>query len=139
MNKRRVALNGYGVIGRRVADAVALQEDMELVGVSDIVSDYRIRMAEQRGYAIYASVPDKAGEMRNAGINVRGTLDDLLKQVEVVIDCTPKGIDAKNKPKYDAAGVKSIGARRIDERLLGEMWTGLPGSENSVLSAFRAS
>ena len=26
----RVAVNGYGVIGRRVADAVALQDDMQL-------------------------------------------------------------------------------------------------------------
>ena len=30
----RVAVNGYGVIGKRVADAVALQEDMSLVGVA---------------------------------------------------------------------------------------------------------
>lgn len=30
MNKVRVAVNGYGVIGKRVADAVALQEDMAL-------------------------------------------------------------------------------------------------------------
>jgi glyceraldehyde-3-phosphate dehydrogenase/erythrose-4-phosphate dehydrogenase len=36
MNKIRVAVNGYGVIGRRVADAVTLQEDMEVAGVADI-------------------------------------------------------------------------------------------------------
>lgn len=29
--KARVAINGYGVIGKRVADAVAAQDDMELV------------------------------------------------------------------------------------------------------------
>lgn len=27
--KVRVAVNGYGVIGKRIADAVAVQEDME--------------------------------------------------------------------------------------------------------------
>ena len=43
--KVHVAINGYGVIGKRVADAVALQDDMELVGVSDVVHDYRIRVA----------------------------------------------------------------------------------------------
>jgi glyceraldehyde-3-phosphate dehydrogenase (NAD(P)) len=32
--KFRVALNGYGVIGRRVADAVQLQKDMELTQTS---------------------------------------------------------------------------------------------------------
>jgi glyceraldehyde-3-phosphate dehydrogenase (NAD(P)+) (phosphorylating) len=30
----RVGVNGYGVIGKRVADAVIRQEDMELVSVS---------------------------------------------------------------------------------------------------------
>ena len=44
-NKARVGVNGYGVIGKRVADAVRLQPDMELVGVSDIISDYRIKVA----------------------------------------------------------------------------------------------
>jgi glyceraldehyde-3-phosphate dehydrogenase/erythrose-4-phosphate dehydrogenase len=38
-NKVSVGVNGYGVIGKRVADAVRLQPDMVLVGVSDIISD----------------------------------------------------------------------------------------------------
>jgi len=29
--RARVAINGYGVIGKRVADAVRLQDDMDLV------------------------------------------------------------------------------------------------------------
>ena len=37
--KIRVAVNGYGVIGKRVADAIARQEDMTLVGVADIGID----------------------------------------------------------------------------------------------------
>jgi glyceraldehyde-3-phosphate dehydrogenase (NAD(P)) len=37
--RARVAVSGYGDIGKRVADAVALQDDMELVGVADVVSD----------------------------------------------------------------------------------------------------
>ena len=41
MNRIRVAVNGYGVIGKRVADAVRLQDDMVLAGVADIVNDYR--------------------------------------------------------------------------------------------------
>ena len=46
----RVVVNGYGVIGKRVADAVALQSDMQVSGVADVVSDYRIRLAVERGY-----------------------------------------------------------------------------------------
>lgn len=104
----RVGINGYGVIGRRVADAVALQQDMQIVGIADIASDYRVQRAQAQGYPIYAAQDDKAGEMREAGLDVRGTLDELLKAAEIVVDCTPKGIDAKNKPRYQAAGVKFI-------------------------------
>ncbi len=106
--KVRVGVNGYGVIGKRVADAVALQDDMELVGVADVTYDYRMRVAAEKGYPIYASVPEKRGEMEQARIPVAGTLEDLLKQVDVVVDCTPKGIGAKNKPIYEQAGIKAI-------------------------------
>ena len=41
--KIRVAVNGYGVIGKRVADAVGSQDDMEVVGVADIETDWRVR------------------------------------------------------------------------------------------------
>ena len=34
-----VAVNGYGVIGKRVADAVAAQNDMELTCVADIMAN----------------------------------------------------------------------------------------------------
>ena len=37
MKKIRVAVNGYGTIGKRGADAVRRQKDMELVGVADMV------------------------------------------------------------------------------------------------------
>ena len=106
--KVRVALNGYGVIGKRIADAVALQEDMELVGVADVVSDWRIKMAQDKGYPIYASTPEAAATMREAGLNVAGQLNDLLNQVDVVADAAPKKIAAANLEKYRATGVKAI-------------------------------
>ncbi|MBN1584054.1 MAG: type II glyceraldehyde-3-phosphate dehydrogenase, partial [Anaerolineae bacterium] len=108
MSKTKVAINGYGVIGKRVADAVMLQPDMELVGVSDVVSDYRVKAAVVHTIPVYTSLPDKAGEMNAAGVPVAGTLDDLLEQITVIVDCTPKGIGARNLERYRAAGVKSI-------------------------------
>lgn len=42
--KIRVAINGYGVIRKRVAAAVVRQADMQLAGVSDVVTDWRARM-----------------------------------------------------------------------------------------------
>lgn len=107
-NKIRVAVNGYGVIGKRVADAVRVQPDMELVGVADVVSDYRVQAGAVLGLPIYASLPDKVGEMKSAGIPIEGILLDLLTQVDVVVDCTPKGVGAKNLEQYREHEVKAI-------------------------------
>ena len=55
MEKIKVAVNGYGVIGKRVTDAVQMQEDMELSGVCDVVTDWRIQMAVLKKYPVFAS------------------------------------------------------------------------------------
>jgi glyceraldehyde-3-phosphate dehydrogenase (NAD(P)) len=106
--KIRVAVNGYGIIGKRVADAVKVQPDMELVGVADVVSDYRVQAGAVLGLPIYASLPDKVDEMKAAGIPIEGTLNDLLAQVDVIVDCTPKGVGARNLEQYREAGVKAV-------------------------------
>ena len=110
MNDRkiRVAVNGYGVIGKRIADAVAAQEDMELVGIADVVSDYRVKVAINKGYSIFASTPDAAAQMRTAGVPLAGTLNELLGTIDVVADATPKKVASTNFEKYKAAGVRSI-------------------------------
>ena len=104
----RVAINGYGVIGKRVADAVALQDDMTLAGIADVAADYRLRTAVERGYPIFAAVAERRNELEVAGIPVVGTGDDLLARCDVVVDCTPKGIASANKARYQAAGVRAI-------------------------------
>jgi glyceraldehyde-3-phosphate dehydrogenase (NAD(P)) len=106
--KIRVAVNGYGVIGKRIADAVAVQEDMQLVGVADVVSDWRIKVALAKGYRVFAAAPEAKGPMQAAGIPVSGKLDDLLQEVDVVLDATPKKVAAANLEKYRRAGIKSI-------------------------------
>ncbi|MGK2934273.1 MAG: type II glyceraldehyde-3-phosphate dehydrogenase [Gemmatimonadaceae bacterium] len=104
----RVAVNGFGVIGKRVADAVALQNDMTLIGVADVVSDYRIKVAASRGYPVFCSLDEKRAEMEAAGITVVGALDDLVRDVDVVVDCTPKKVAAQNIERYRAAGIKAV-------------------------------
>jgi glyceraldehyde-3-phosphate dehydrogenase (NAD(P)) len=104
----RVAINGYGVIGKRVADAVRKQSDLTLAGVCDVVTDYRIQAAKVLGLPIFAASPDRAAAMRASGIDVAGTLDDLLAATDVVVDCTPKGIASRNLERYQAAGKKAI-------------------------------
>ncbi len=104
----RVGVNGYGTIGRRVADAVKLQPDMELVGVVKVTPDYKARKAVEKGYRLYCV--DMAGveKFRKAGINVEGILDDLLQQVDVVADCTPGDVGATYREKYLNMGRRAI-------------------------------
>jgi glyceraldehyde-3-phosphate dehydrogenase (NAD(P)) len=104
----RVGVNGYGVIGKRMADAVRIQPDMHLAGVSDVVSDYRVETAAVLGLRVFVSVPERMEAFRTTGIPVDGSLDDLLAECDVVLDCTPKGVAAKNLERYRAAGVKAV-------------------------------
>lgn len=108
MNPVRVAINGYGVIGKRVADAVKAQDDMTLVGVADVVDDYRIRTAAVLGIPVFAATPEAAQRMRDAGIIMAGDFGALLGRADVVVDCTPKKVAAANQRRYAEMGVKSI-------------------------------
>ena len=104
----RVGVNGYGTIGKRVADAVAAQPDMELVGVTKTKPNYGAEAAVQRGYDLYAAVADRADDFAGAGVSIAGTLPELLDAVDVVVDCTPSGIGARNRSIYAAHDTPAV-------------------------------
>jgi glyceraldehyde-3-phosphate dehydrogenase (NAD(P)) len=104
----RVGVNGYGTIGRRVADAVRKQKDMELVGVTAAHPHYKYAMANEKGISLYA-LDMKSLEAFNAGgYNLKGTLNDLLQRVDVMVDGAPEDNGPTNKAAYQLAKVKAI-------------------------------
>ena len=107
-SKVRVAINGYGVIGKRVADAVGLQPDMEVAGVVDVATDWRTRVAIEKGFHIFGADQAAIAAMTAAGLTTHGTLQTLLEQADVIVDCTPKRIASENVSAYRAAGCKVI-------------------------------
>ena len=107
MKKIKVGVVGYGTIGKRVADAVMLQEDMELVGVTAHSYNYRILAAQEKKIALYAT--DDGEHLKEHGITIAGSIRDLLKKVDIIVDTTPKKIGKENKEKYYLPGkVKAI-------------------------------
>ncbi len=104
----RVAINGYGVIGKRVADAVAAQDDMTLAGIADVETDWRMRVVRQKGYPLFGAASEHVGRMREAGLDPEGDLDDLMDSADVIVDCTPKKVAAQNVERYREAGIKFI-------------------------------
>ncbi len=105
---KNIAIVGYGVIGKRIADAVNMQDDMRLSGVCDIISDWRIQNALRKKYAIYAATPDALKKMTMQGISVNGDLNSLLRISDLVVDCTPKKVAARNVEIYKKIGIKYI-------------------------------
>ena len=94
----KVGLIGYGTIGKRVADAIALQKDMQLVGVTGHSYDYKIEVAKLKGFKIFSA--DSAEEFAKNGIAISGDINNLLDEVDIIIDCTPKKLGKENKDKY---------------------------------------
>jgi len=106
--KVKVAVNGYGTIGKRVADAINAQKDMEVVGVTKTKPDFEARNAVRKGYKLYAVYEDKIEKFDKAEIKVEGTVSELLAKADLVVDCSPKGIGAKNKEMYAKLDLKAI-------------------------------
>lgn len=73
--KIKVAVNGYGTIGKRVADAIALQDDMEVVGVTKTKPDFDARIASNK-FDLYLAKRENAELFEKAGIETCGTLED---------------------------------------------------------------
>ena len=104
----RVAINGFGTIGKRVADAVAAQPDMEIVGVSKTRPSGEAFIANQRKYPLFIADIDKKPAFDAAGIEVAGDIPQMLQLCDIVVDATPGGIGAENRALYELYKVKAI-------------------------------
>ena len=106
----KVGINGYGTIGKRVADAIDAQDDMEVVGVTKTGPSFGCEMAVRKGFDLYCTSDDPlmVSSFAESRFECKGGLKDLLSISDVVIDCSPGKMGADNLEKYVKAGVKSI-------------------------------
>ena len=104
----KVGINGYGTIGKRVADAVAAQPDMEVVGVAKTKPNFESQSAVERGYSLYAAIPERAPLFAETGIEIEGMVDEMVADADVVVDATPSGIGAENRSLYETHDTPAI-------------------------------
>jgi len=118
MSKVKVGINGYGTIGKRVAAAVSKQDDMEIAGVTKTRPTFEAQTAIDLGFDLY--VPEGSLQaFRSAGMPVKGTIKDLYKAAEIIVDCTPGDVGETYKADYEAAGIKAIFQGGEDHSLTG--------------------
>jgi glyceraldehyde-3-phosphate dehydrogenase (NAD(P)) len=87
-----VGVNGYGTIGKRVADAVRAQPDMTVAGVAKTRPNFEARVARERGFDLFTPSASDAEAFARAGFDVVGTVEDLVAESDVVVDATPAGV-----------------------------------------------
>lgn len=106
----KVGVVGYGVIGQRLADGVASQGDMELVGVADVAPTLAIRALKEKGmpYDFYLGIQDNMQQFVELGIPVAGTMEELVQKSDIILDATSAGVGAKNKELYVKYNKKAI-------------------------------
>jgi glyceraldehyde-3-phosphate dehydrogenase (NAD(P)) len=104
----RVAVNGYGTIGKRVADAVAEQPDMQVAGVAKTRPNHEAFSAVDRGFPLYAAVEERADRFGEAGIDLAGMVEDLVAEADVVVDACPSGVGAENRSLYETYDTPAI-------------------------------
>ena len=104
----KVAINGYGTIGKRVADAVAAQKDMKVIGVSKTRPNAEAFVAKQRGYPLFIADLSKKAAFEKSGLTVAGSVEDMCRLADVVVDATPGKVGATNKQLYEKLGVRAV-------------------------------
>ncbi len=96
----QVGINGYGTIGKRVADAVRAQPDMEVVGVAKTRPNFEASGAVDRGYDLYAAIEERKPLFAEAGIELAGDVEELIDASDIIVDACPSGIGADNAELY---------------------------------------
>ncbi len=115
----KVAINGYGTIGKRVADAVAAQKDMKVIGVSKTRPNAEAFVAKQRGYPLYIADISKKPAFEKVGLSVAGSVEDMCKAADIIVDATPGDVGATNKPLYEKLGKKALWQGGEDHEIAG--------------------
>jgi glyceraldehyde-3-phosphate dehydrogenase (NAD(P)) len=120
----KVFINGYGNIGRRLASALAVDKEIELVGVAKYSMDNKVKEALENHYNVY--VPKESiGSFREVGYAVTGSIEEAVDDCDLVVDAAKEGAGYDNKKKYYEPKAKPAifqgGEERVGDHAVADM------------------
>jgi glyceraldehyde-3-phosphate dehydrogenase (NAD(P)) len=104
----KVFINGYGNIGRRLANAISGDKEIQLVGIAKYTADEKTHDAVRNRFDIY--VPrQKIAEFTEKQYRVSGTVEEAVERCDFVIDAAKEGGGFLNKRRlYDPLNKPAI-------------------------------
>ncbi|ELY98437.1 type II glyceraldehyde-3-phosphate dehydrogenase [Natrialba asiatica] len=128
----KVAINGYGTIGKRVADAVRAQPDMEVLGVAKTRPNFEAETAIDKGFPLYAAIEEREDQFAAAGLDIAGPVAELVADADIVVDATPSGIGAENKSLYEEYDTPALYQGGEDAELVDTSFNARSNFEDAV-------
>lgn len=104
----QIGINGYGTIGKRVADAVRDQPDMDVMGIAKASPNHTAEYARRQGYSLYIPTENRANHFAEAGVETAGLVDELVAESDVIVDATPAGMGAQYRELYEEYDTPAI-------------------------------
>jgi len=103
---KKVFVNGYGSIGRRIIQFIKDDPEIEVVGVGKYSPDSKVNDALEKGFKVY--VPEK-NQNAFSDFTISGNIESALDESDLVIDASPGGQGFKNKKLfYEPRDILSI-------------------------------
>lgn len=103
---KKVFINGYGSIGKRIASFLKDDPEIQVIGVGKYSPDENVNLAISKGFEVYVPA-NKLAEFK--GFKIAGTIEDALDNCDLVIDASPSGHGYYNKIKlYEPRHIMAI-------------------------------
>jgi glyceraldehyde-3-phosphate dehydrogenase (NAD(P)) len=91
-------VNGYGNIGRRLATMFSADKEIQFIGVAKYTADKKTRDALDNKFDVY--VPkSNLKQFRDSNYEVSGTLEEAVKQSDIIVDAAKEGCGFNNKKR----------------------------------------
>ncbi len=91
-------MNGYGNIGRRLANTFSGDKEIQFIGIAKYSADEKTREALESNYDVYVPEP-KLKQFSDNKYEVSGTVQEAVTQSDIIVDAAKEGEGFENKKR----------------------------------------